>query len=248
MKQITLAPLAAAALLLVAPLSGHAALSSYTQNFEGLNKASSTALGSDSWLFFAFRLSPSYYQYAGPAPNGTGAISSIDSGEGGPAQGNQQLVVFSDYKNGDHGAGNFIEVLVFQERKLVAGDTGDWTFHFDAKKGNLEKSSTAYAFLKVLNPNDGYKETRKAEIDMTSISASWNHYAMSVNLDASLAGQILQFGFANRATSYQGSGIFYDNISFATAPVPEPATYALMFAGLGLVGAVARRRAAAARS
>lgn len=33
-------------------------------------------------------------------------------------------------------------------------------------------------------------------------------------------------------------------LSYVTAPVPEPETYALMLAGLGLIGTVARRRAA----
>ena len=36
----------------------------------------------------------------------------------------------------------------------------------------------------------------------------------AIYIDPSLAGQILQFGFVNVATYYQGSGIFYDNVSF----------------------------------
>ena len=37
-----------------------------------------------------------------------------------------------------------------------------------------------------------------------------------------------------------------DNVNFKTAAIPEPSTYALLLAGLGVVGGVARRRAAAA--
>jgi hypothetical protein len=39
------------------------------------------------------------------------------------------------------------------------------------------------------------------------------------------------------------SGKLYDNLNIATlAPVPEPESYAMMLAGLGLMGAVSRRR------
>lgn len=39
-----------------------------------------------------------------------------------------------------------------------------------------------------------------------------------------------------------GTGVVIDNLTFAAA-VPEPESYALLLAGLGIVGAVARRRA-----
>ncbi len=42
--------------------------------------------------------------------------------------------------------------------------------------------------------------------------------------------------------SYDGPWTFVDEVNFHAAPVPEPETYAMMLAGLGLLGAAARRK------
>ncbi|SOD40459.1 PEP-CTERM sorting domain-containing protein [Nitrosovibrio sp. Nv4] len=44
-----------------------------------------------------------------------------------------------------------------------------------------------------------------------------------------------------RSISFTGLGLVADNVTFTT-PVPEPEAYAMMLAGLGLMGLVARRR------
>lgn len=44
-----------------------------------------------------------------------------------------------------------------------------------------------------------------------------------------------------RSISFKGYAIVLDNVA-VTAPVPEPETYAMLLAGLGLIGMVARRR------
>jgi hypothetical protein len=45
-----------------------------------------------------------------------------------------------------------------------------------------------------------------------------------------------------------GAGMRFQNMSYSTAAVPEPPTYALLLAGLGLVGAAARRRRAVVKN
>ncbi len=45
-----------------------------------------------------------------------------------------------------------------------------------------------------------------------------------------------------RSIAFGGVGLVADNLTFA-APVPEPGTYAMLLAGLGLVGFMTRRRA-----
>ena len=206
------------ALLFLIPLSA-LAVEEYSQDFEGLTQGDPSALTNDGWLVFGnvFTSNHEYLYGYGPygAPNDGAAFCQIDMDQGGEEQGLQQLVVFSDYNNGDHAVGNIIESNVFQEQTIGAGDIGAvWVFEFQAKMGNLEASSTALAFIKTLDPGAGYALTNYITVDMTEIPETWGGYTLTIDIDASLEGQILQIGFMNTAMMYQGSGIFYDNIVF----------------------------------
>ncbi|MFO7655094.1 MAG: FlgD immunoglobulin-like domain containing protein [Candidatus Krumholzibacteriia bacterium] len=195
------------------------AVEPYSQTFEGLSQTDPSALADDGWLVFGnvFTAGGTFlYGYGSfPAPNDGLAFCRIVIGEGGVEQGAQQLVVFSDYENADHAAGNIIESNVFQEQVVGTVDVGTtWRFEFEAKLGNLEGSSTALAFIKTLDPSSGWALTNLITADMTAIPETWNTYSLELPIDESLEGQILQFGFLNNATSYEGSGIFYDNLAF----------------------------------
>lgn len=148
----------AAALLMAVPIPSQAALAPYVENFETLAAGDASALGNAGWIVFGNVYSPDHLQYyygygPFPAPNDTAAFCEIVSGEGGLLQGAQQLSAFNDYKNADHALGRLIESNVYREQTIGAGDVGTtWTFEFDAKLGNLERPSTAYAFIKTLDP------------------------------------------------------------------------------------------------
>jgi hypothetical protein len=205
--------------LTLAPPISRAALSSYTQNFESMVPSNSAALSSDGWVVYGNVFDPTHTNYLYgygpfPAPNGGTAFSAVVAGEGGPLQGTQQLSVYSDYNNtGAHGAGQQVESNVYHEQTIVAGDVGGiWTFQFDAKLGNLAAPSTAIAFLKTLNPAAGYALTNFLTVDMTAIPTTWNTYTILISIGADLEGQIIQFGFANTASNFVSSGVFYDNV------------------------------------
>lgn len=208
-----------AALLVAAPGLGHAALTAYNQNFEGLVITSPTALSGDGWVVYGNVFTPgNVYMYGYgpfPAPNGGNAFSDIDTGQGGAGQGAQQLSIYSDYNNLDHANGNTVESNVYHEQTIVAGDVnGYWIFQFDAKIGNLVAPSTAFAFIKTLNPAAGYATTSFRPLDTTQLPATWHTYEIGILITPDLVGQLLQFGFANRATAYVASGVFYDNITW----------------------------------
>jgi hypothetical protein len=183
------------------------------------------SLSEDGWLVFGNVFAADgttfLYDYVPPcpcpAPNGGEAFSAVAVGEGGAAQGAQQLSIYNDYKNADHGngSGNVIEAIVFRERTIVAGDVGTTlSFTFDAKAGNIEGATTALAFIKTLDPGAGFAETNFITEDTTNLPATWGTFTISLPIDAGLVGQILQYGFQSRASNSEGSGIFYDNIVF----------------------------------
>lgn len=232
------------AMMIAAAGGAQAQLSDYSQNFEGLNAASATALGDDGWLvganvFEADGTTFAYNYFSFPAPNGSGAFSNVASGQGGAAQGAQQLVVFSDYNNADHNIGRRIEANVFQEQIIGAADVGQTvTFTFDAKAGDIAGSSTAIAFIKILDQNAGFSLTAFETLDTTALPATWGTYSLSTTIQPSQVGTIFQFGFWSIASNFEASGNFYDNINVV---VPAPASAALL--GLGGLAAARRRRA-----
>lgn len=81
-----------------------------------------------------------------------------------------------------------------------------------------------------------------------SVLASNGSLMSAINLGAGT--YTLQFsGTLAQATSVLGTtvpsvGTFVSTVAIATAAIPEPSTYALMFAGLGIAGLAARRRKA----
>ncbi|MBX3095736.1 MAG: PEP-CTERM sorting domain-containing protein [Fimbriimonadaceae bacterium] len=224
-----------------------ASLSPYSQNFEGLNAADGAALTNDGWLVFAnvFDSSNNYLYGYGPfgAPNGGPGFSSIATGEGGPNQAQQYLNAYSDYNNGDHGLGRIIEANVFQEQVIGAGDLGmTYNFTFDYKasfQSGPAGSTTTFAFIKVLNPNNGYSLEAFPTLETTAASTTvWSEgNTISITIDNAWTDHLLQFGFLSNATNFEPSGVYYDNINFAA--VPEP--FSMIAFGAGLV-ALARKR------
>jgi hypothetical protein len=226
--------------LILAP-SSHAALINYSQNFEALNQADPAALGNNGWRVFAnvYNSDNTFYRDYGVyvAPNGGAGFSSITA-----TQGNQQLKVFSDYTNMDHGYGKWIEAFVFQQQTISVNDVGSiWNFTFDVKQGDQMPESSSNAFLRTLGTDLAI--TSESLFNSTAFGTSWGTRTLSLEIDNSLVGQLLQFGFSSTATNYTPSGVLYDNINFSSAPaVPVPGAVWLMMSGLiGLVG-VARRR------
>lgn len=78
-----------------------------------------------------------------------------------------------------------------------------------------------------------------------ALAGAWE--GLSTNYLSGSAGNVV-LSLVNRNTNPGGNDFAVDDIFFGTestvnlAPVPEPETYAMMLAGLGLIGLIARRR------
>lgn len=202
----------------------------YQQNFESLDPMDSKALADDGWKVFGNVFDGVTYKYgygAFPAPNGGPAFCAVDSAQGGAEQGDQQLSIYNDYNNMDHAKGYLIESNVFRERRIKADEVGKTlVFSFDAKRGNINDpadplcpcTSTAFAFIKTLNPAAGFATTNLVKQETTAIPQMWDRYTLSLPIDAGLVNQLLQVGFTSTATRYQPSGVFYDNLEVGNVP------------------------------
>ena len=161
-----------------------------------------------------------YNYFAFPAPNANEAFTSIATGSGGPNQGEQYLNVFSDYLNGDHGNGNIIDTYAFREAIVGSDDVGmtyDFTFDYrraDDPNGPANSMTTA-AYYRVLTPAPDFFTVEEGFLDTTNATFDWTEEAsLSVTIDPSWVGNFVQYGFNTNGTNFDGSGIYYDNVSF----------------------------------
>ena len=132
-----------------------------------------------------------------------------------------------------------MQAATFQTQLIATSNAGLWRFTYDAKIGNLEADSSAFAYILVqdfINPDIFVQN------DTTNLPVEWGTYTLDLLLTEAQAGATLSFGFSATATGSNGSAVFYDNLNFDRVVVPVPAAVWLFGSGLlGLVG-VARRR------
>ena len=129
MKNLANAFLAAAVLICMIPAAAFA-LAPYSQDFEGMDQSSSSALADDGWLIFGNVFSPGgdyLYGYGVfTAPNDGAGFCQVVLGEGGAEQGDQQLA------NDDAGAPRLFHRL---QRRDEERDVPERIHHQEEKQG-----------------------------------------------------------------------------------------------------------------
>lgn len=209
-------------LIVTAFMSGPAfAVINFSDDFESYpiyEGGDPTDLGGGWTLFVNLRVGFPFCAFPlsgyGPlaAPNGPN-VSNIVAGSTGKA-----LNTFSNYDDEQHDNQNCVETNVFQERIVSSSDTGRYAYRFETQVPlELGEGVQTYGFVKLLDPNDF-----SVVVFKTVSTATAGDKTITVNLDASTEGHILQWGFANVASNYLPSGRWYDNVEFGLGPVIGP--------------------------
>ena len=237
-----------ASALAFSPMS-NALIASYSQDLEAMDPNDPGALAADGWLVGANVFDSGggfvYNYFAFPAPNVPGGgpgFSGVATGEGGPAQGANQLNTYNDYGNGNHfdGSGFLISANLFRDVGIIqADDVGkEYFFSWDVKQGNREDPTTTFTFLKAVKTSDSsFQELGLASTETTNSGTDWTSGVSSIEIQAGWVGETLQMGFVNNASGGTPSGVFYDNLN---VEVPVPATIWLF--GAALMGMAGMRR------
>lgn len=222
---------------------GMAQLVPYSQDFEepGIVQTDTATLGDDGWLVGAnvwfsdpntylganTAIDPNYSYFSFAAPNNPAAAAfslvKTTTFEGTPPQGDQEIVVISDYQNGDHSNSNRrIEALFFREQFIGASDVGktakfSFLAHSDSASDISSGSTKASAFIKSLDPTFFFTKA-KYSVETTALDTDPNNFVqmtLSLPITSDLEGDLLQFGFDNWASGFEASAVSYDVVDFS---------------------------------
>ncbi len=207
----------------------------YFEDFEGFSGSTLTNFSNPSdpviWRRFTNVFDDGVFQfsYSGIASAVGPQMSALVFDQGGVDQGAQQLSVYSDYEccfgppiAGHQGGGlGTVEVNILREfdSLLTSADAGTiLRFTVQAKRGGIGGNSTAFAFIKVLDPSNGFSTTAIDQVELTSASTDWQTYTMEITA-GDWDGQLLQIGFQNTSGNFDDSGMFYDNVELSTIEI-----------------------------
>jgi hypothetical protein len=130
--------------------------------------------------------------------------------------------------------------LLKQTFNVNAGDTLSFNWNFFTNEPAVNGFAD-YAFVSI----NGVISTLATAADATfaDVTYAFTTNAGSFNHVFASAGAVeLGFGVLDMNDYNVTSALTLDNVTLVAAPIPEADTYALMLAGLGLVGFMARRR------
>ncbi len=108
----------------------------------------------------------------------------------------------------------------------------------------------SFSFDTALRPGYRLGQTVQVALDghllgtVASLTPTWTTTTFSA---ANIGGGTHTLSFSGMAdgATYVDTSAFLDNVRMTVTPVPEPETYAMMLAGLGLLGFMARRKKSA---
>lgn len=194
-------------------------------SFEDLSKADGLQqLASGSWSVFASL--PGWTTVWGDGIE-------VRNNVAGTAQDGKQFVELDSHDFGFYTGKKTSNSAMAQDIVTAAGQDYSLSFWYSARPGT-ENFPAGTNNIKVFW-NGQLLDLLHANAKKNSVDNAWVEYTYTVK---GTGHDVLKFAASGKADTYGGS---LDNVSLI-AMVPEPETYALMLAGLGLVGAISRRK------
>ena len=144
------------------------------------------------------------------------------------------------WSNGSGGGNKFLELNTFVETNPITAGSINFSGTIDSY--TLASEFTAIAFIKVLNPANGYN----IDVFETYNLNSGSQFSLNADLSTHV-GKILQVGYAvyginaNPANTAANGSVL---VTATAAAIPEPSSFALIGAGIALFAASSRRRRA----
>ena len=236
---------ALALLLAASGVSAHAVSAPITQwNFNSIPADASTATGSS-----AANIGNGIASLIGGVTGGFGS-GSANGGSSDPVTVDDtgwQTTGYSAQSAGNKSRGVAFNVSTLGYENIVVG--------YDLRHSNtssryeqVQYSLDGLTFndVALFSGNAGDTWFNSRSIDLSSISGAANNANFAFRVVGAFAPDTSAYAAANSASTYAGTGTWrFDMVTVngtAIAAVPEPKNYAMLLAGLGLMGFIARRR------
>lgn len=220
--------LALSSALLITPLSAHAAYNAYLTlpNVPGSSTVVKGAIDIDSFDW------------------GLSVVSTLGSASGGVAAGKPSFSPFTWQQRADM---SFPKLMVDAATHTILGNAKLQLF---TQGAGAPLNFLTMTFSNAAITSLSFSGASGTEFPVVSGSLNYTKIALSVTTlgPKGLPGPTYtgSFDLTNGKPTYTGSPVIFQQLAnFSvplTAPVPEPETFALMLAGLGLVGWRARRK------
>lgn len=120
--------------------------------------------------------------------------------------------------------------------------SGGVAYDWGASPGNLPSGNSLTPDFSAELAADSDAPTQPNGVNPTESVSFRFLTGLNDTTGADLLSGLLQIGIHVQGYAGGGSESFVNGTPTITAPVPEPETYAMMLAGLGIVGFIARRR------
>lgn len=175
------------------------------------------------------------------------STAATDGGSSDPASGDDsgwQTTGYATQSSNDKGSGVQFNVSTVGFADIVIG--------YDLRHSNgssryeqVQYSLDGVTFIDIATFEGSAGDTwfNGRGVDLSAIPGANNNPDFAFRVVATFAPATGAYVASNTGSNYSSAGTWrFDMVTVSAAPVPEPGAYALMLAGLGLVGWAARRR------